>query len=89
MDIDLARQMVRVDFAVSRELQVVLQALKARCSPEEYRELARGIAAAVDGVGTALIRKAIEAHPELEAEIDVSINKYGYYRDPSADLTDR
>ena len=41
MNIDLARQMVRVDFAVSRELQAVLQALKAGCSPVEYRALAR------------------------------------------------
>jgi len=88
MDIDLARQMVRVDFAVSRELQAVLHALKARCSAEEYRELARGIAAAVDGVGTALTRKAIAVHPELEAEIDASINKYGYYREASGDVTD-
>lgn len=89
MDIDLARQMVRVDFAVSREMQAVLQALKAGFPPDEYRELARDIAAAVDGVGTALIRKAIEAHPELEAEIDASIKTYGYYREPSPDLTDR
>jgi hypothetical protein len=87
MDIDLARQMVRVDFAVSRELQAVLQALKARCPPEEYRKLARDIAAAVDSVGAALIRKAIEAHPELEAEIDASIKQYGQYREPSGDLT--
>lgn len=80
MDIDLARQMVRVDFKVSRDLQSILKALKAGCSPEEYHELARGIAAAVDGVGTALIRKAIAAHPELEAEIDSSIKEHGSYR---------
>lgn len=80
MDIDLARQMVRVDFKVSRELEAVLLALKARCSPEEYRELARGIAAAIDGVGTALIRQAIAAHPELAGEIDASIKEHGQYR---------
>ncbi len=88
MDIDLARQMVRVDFTVSRELQAVLQALKARCPEGEYRDLARGIAAAVDGVSTALTRKAIAAHPELEAEIDASIKQYGHYRGTATDLTE-
>jgi len=80
MDIDLARQMVRADFRASRELETVLRTLKANCPEDEYRDLARGIAAAIDGIGTALTRKAIEAHPELEAEIDASIREHGRYR---------
>lgn len=79
MDIDLARQMVRVAFKVSRDLQEVLRALKARCPEEEYRDLARGIAAAIDGVGRGLTSKAISSHPKLEAEIDASITKTGQY----------
>ena len=79
MDIDLARQMVRAAFRASGELETILKTLKARCPKDEYRDLALGIAAAVDSVGTALIRKAIASHPELEAEIDASITKTGRY----------
>jgi hypothetical protein len=79
MDIDLAREMVRAAFRASRELEAMLKTLKARCPEDEYRDLALGIAAAVDSVGTALIRKAIAAHPNLEAEIDASITKTGRY----------
>jgi hypothetical protein len=80
MDIDLARRMIRVDFNVSRELQDVLQALKASCPEDEYRELARGIAAAIHTLGRGLMDKAIASHPELKAEIDTSISEHGYYR---------
>ena len=72
--------MIRVAFKVSRELQTILQTLKANCSEEEYRDLARGIAAAIHSVGMGLTDKAIAAHPELEAEIDASIEKHGRYR---------
>jgi hypothetical protein len=80
MDIDLARQMVRADFRASRELGTLLRTLKANCSEGEYRDLALGVAAAIDGINTALTRKAIASHPELEAEIDASIREYGRYR---------
>jgi hypothetical protein len=83
MDIELARQMVRVDFKVSRDLQEVLQALKASCPEAEYRDLARGIAAAIHGVSMALTEKAIASHPELEAEIEASIKKHGRYPGPA------
>jgi hypothetical protein len=73
--------MVRSAFKASGELETILKTLKTRCPEEEYRELARGIAAAVDSVGTGLIRKAIASHPELEAEIDAEIREHGHYGD--------
>lgn len=79
MDIDLAREMVRAAFRAGRELEATIKTLKARCPEEEYRDLARGIATAIDSVHTALIRKAIAAHPDLEAEIDASITETGRY----------
>lgn len=89
MDVDLARQMVRAAFRASGELESTLRALKAGCSEEEYRDLARGIAAAVDAVGKGVISKAIALHPELEAEIDAEINEYGDYRgSPNAEPRD-
>jgi hypothetical protein len=42
---NLAQQMVRAAFKASEELEQMLPTLKASCSEEEYRDLARGIAA--------------------------------------------
>jgi hypothetical protein len=79
MNIDLAREMVRAAFRASGELQIVLHAAKAQCGETEYRDLARGIATAIDSIGSGLIKKALAAHPELEAEIDEGIAKNGRY----------
>lgn len=79
MDIELARNLVRSAFRVSADLQTLLPAIKASCSDEEYRELARGVAEAIDSVWQALAAKALAAHPELEAEIDAKIARDGRY----------
>jgi hypothetical protein len=79
MNIDLARQMVRAAFRASGELETMLHTLKASCPEDEYRNLARGVAAAIDGIGTALTRPAIAAHPDLAAEIDAAIDRDGHY----------
>jgi hypothetical protein len=34
----------------------------------------------MDAIGAALINKALSAYPELHAEVDASIEKYGQYR---------
>jgi hypothetical protein len=49
-------------------------------SSEEYKDYSRGIAAAIDAIGVALINKALAAHPELNAEVEASIAKHGQYR---------
>ncbi len=79
MDIDLGRQMVRAAFKASGELEAMLPILREGCSEDEYRDLARGIAAAIDGVNRGLLGKAIASHPELEAEIDADIQKHGVF----------
>jgi|HubBroStandDraft_5_1064220.scaffolds.fasta_scaffold173420_1 hypothetical protein len=80
MDVDLARDMIRTAFRSSYELQGFLGVLKQRCSPEQYRDYSRGIAAAIDAIGVALINKALAAHPELNAEVEASIARQGQYR---------
>jgi hypothetical protein len=80
MDVDLARDMIRTAFRSSSELQDFLGVLKQRCSPEEYKDYSRGIAAAIDAIGVALINKALAVHPELNAEVEASIARYGQYR---------
>lgn len=80
MDIDLARNLVAAAFRISSDLQQLLPAIKGRCSEEEYSDLARGIAQAIDSIGVALTNKALAAHPELTAEIDSKIASDGRYR---------
>jgi hypothetical protein len=80
MDVDLARDMIRTAFRSSSELQNFLGVLKQRCSPEQYSDYARGIAAAIDAIGVALINKALAAHPELNAEVEAAIAAHGRYR---------
>jgi hypothetical protein len=79
MDIETAREVVRAAFRSSAELQNLLKQLKPRCSADEYQAYARGVAAAVDAIGTGLISKAIAAHPQLNSEIEASIAKHGRF----------
>jgi len=79
MDIELARAMVGTAFRSGAELQNLLGILKERCSPDDYKDYARGIAAAIDSIGVALANKALAAHPELNAEIEAKIEKDGPY----------
>jgi hypothetical protein len=80
MNVDLARDMIRAAFRSSSELQDFLGVLRQRCGPEEYKDYSRGIAAAIDAIGVALINKALAAHPELNAEVEASIARHGRYR---------
>ncbi|WP_421724242.1 hypothetical protein [Bauldia sp.] len=79
MDKQLAKHLIRVAFRSQRELSGCLGALKEGCSPEEYRDYARGVAAAVHEINVALTNKAIAAYPELEQEIESDMQKYGRY----------
>ena len=79
MDIDTARDVVRAAFRSSSELQQLLATLKERCWPDEYKDYARNIAAAIDAIGESLINKAIAEHPQLKSEIEASIAKTGRY----------
>ncbi len=65
MDSKLAWHLIGVSFRVAEELQELLPRLKEQCSAEEYKGHARAIAGAIHGVNTALIDRALAAHPEL------------------------
>lgn len=79
MDIDLARHMIRAAFRNARDLGDLLQLLKEQLGPEEYKDIALGIAEAIDTIGVALTNKALLAHPELNIEIEVDLKKYGRF----------
>jgi hypothetical protein len=79
MDIDMAREVVRAVFRSGSELEHLLSPLRERCSPEEYRDYARGVAAAVDAIGVQLIKGATAAYHELNSEIETSIASRGHF----------
>jgi len=77
MDKDVARHVIRVAFRCAGDLQELLGVLKERCSAEEYRDYARGIATAVDGISTALTSKIVSSHPDLAKEIEANLERSG------------
>ena len=77
MDSALAWDLIRVSFRVGRELEELLPRLKEQCSAEEYKGHARAIAGAIHGVNTALIDRALAAHPELVERIETELAKVG------------
>jgi hypothetical protein len=79
MDIELARTMVRTAFDTNRMLQTILPMLKAGLAEADYRASAHDVAVAIDHVNTALLARAIAAHPALEREIDDAIREHGRY----------
>lgn len=75
MEKDVARQIVRVAFQCSAELQDLLRTLKDRCSADEYKTLALDIAKTVDAIGTTLIDRALSSHSDLADEIDANLKR--------------
>ena len=71
--------MIRVSFSVGRGLRDLLLRLKKQCSAEEYKGPARAIGG-IHGVNTALIDRALAAHPELKDRIEVELAEFGRIR---------
>jgi hypothetical protein len=69
--------MIRVSFRIGRQLKDLLLPLKEQCGPEEYRDHARAIAGALHGVSTALVDRALAAHPELSKRIEAELAESG------------
>jgi hypothetical protein len=77
MDSRLAWLLISVSFRVNRELQDLLPILKEHCSPEEYGDIAQGIARSIHPINTALIDKAVASHPKLTDQIEADLAKFG------------
>ena len=79
MNKDLARQMIRLNFRCSRELQELMVLLKEQLSADEYKNHAKNIATAIAATGEALTNTALSSFPELENEIEANLSKYGRF----------
>lgn len=79
MNIELARQMARTAIDANRPLQAIMPRLKTELSEADYTACAHDLARAIDQVNTALLSRAIAAHPALETEIDTAIRTSGRF----------
>jgi len=73
-----AWNVIQAAFRCGRELQALLPSLKDRCGPDEYKQYARGVGAALDSINTQLIEPALNAHPELREKIEPDLAKFGH-----------
>ena len=72
-----AWQAIQTAFRCGNELQRLLPTLKKNCTPDEYRQFARGVAAAMDAVNVQVLDRALTAHPALKARIEDQLTKTG------------
>lgn len=79
MDIEFARHVVRASFASGRILGELVQSSKAYQAPEAHKPFAIGLAKAIHEMQEATMNKAFAAFPELEAEVDAAVQKFGRY----------
>ncbi len=77
MDKDMAWAAIQTAFRCGAELQSLLAELKQRCSADDYKKFAAGVAAAIDTVNVQLIDRALKAHPDLEDRIESDLKKAG------------
>ena len=77
MDKELAWTMIKTAFGCGAELQSLLKLLKQKCSAEDYKKFASGIATSIDTINVQLIDRALKAHPELKDRIEGSLAKTG------------
>jgi len=77
MDKTTAWNVVQTAFRCGSELQGLLRLLKGRCDPDEYKQIAIGIATAIDTINVQLIDRALKAHPELKATIESDLANTG------------
>ncbi len=77
MDKETAWKMIQTAFRCGAELQALLPVLKGRCGPDDYKQISRGIATAIDAINVQLIERALKAHPKLRDKIESDIAKTG------------
>jgi hypothetical protein len=77
MNRDLAKHVAIVGYKAMGELTDLLELLKGHCDQTEYETYARGVAVIAGEIVRQLLNKTYTDHPDLEAETDAKIKKYG------------
>jgi len=79
LDKDLARHLLMVAFRSSGSLTDLLPLLKRHCRSDEYDRFKMAIARSAAEINTEILRRIFDEHPDLEAEMDDQIKKYGKF----------
>jgi hypothetical protein len=77
VDKDLARHVLMVALRSSGSLTGLLPLLKQHCRPDEYDLYKMAIARSAAEINIEILRKIFDEHPDLKAEIDGQIKKFG------------
>lgn len=77
MDKELAEFVARIAFKNSSELSKLIPFLKDRLDQDEYEEYAKAIAKITGLVGTEILLKIFEEHPDIDERFKGTIQKYG------------
>jgi hypothetical protein len=79
MDRDLAKHVVAVGFHSLSLLESLIPILKKHCSADEYSEYLKAIGTVSAEVSTQIFGKVFQEHPDLEAEVEQKIKRYGQF----------
>jgi len=77
MDKEIAKLVALTAFRSSADINNLIPFLKVHCSETECRELGLAIATASAGISQHVLTKIFAMYPDLEAEFDMQIRKYG------------
>ena len=77
MERDLAKHVVSVGLKAMGELSDLLEMIKSHCDAMEYATYVRAVANISGEIASGLVNKAMSGHPDLEAEAEAKIKKYG------------
>jgi hypothetical protein len=79
MEKELAKHVVTVGFHSLSLLEGLIPLLKEHCSDEEYQEYVKSIATVAADMSTEIFNKIFRQYPDLEKEVEQTINKYGKF----------
>ncbi len=77
MERDLAKLVVITATRASTNLNQLLIPVRENCSTTTYNSFLKAVGSVNGIIYSEIIQKAYDAHPDIEAEITASIEKYG------------
>lgn len=77
MDRDLASIIISACFRSTRELSDLAPLIKTHCDEDDYRALRTSIGSAIYDILQNIENYAASQHPDLKAEVEARIEKYG------------
>ena len=79
MDRELAKHVLTVGFHSTALLESLLPVLKEHCDDAEFQEFLKAVGSVIAEVGFELFNRVFERYPDLKAEVDTKIHKYGRF----------